>query len=116
MDPDPDADPDLHIFLSDLQDVIEKDAFFPSFFAYYFVKVHLHHFFKDKNHKEVTKQYGRNQCFIFYFSFMIKVSGSVSLTNGSGSRRRLQNFLIRLQILGFVSKKSIRKRYQVFLW
>jgi hypothetical protein len=28
-----------------------------SFFAYYyFLKVHLHHFSKDKSHKEVTKQ------------------------------------------------------------
>jgi hypothetical protein len=26
------------------------------FFAYYFLKVHLHHFSKIKSHKEVTKQ------------------------------------------------------------
>jgi hypothetical protein len=48
MDPDADsdADPDFTIFGSDLQDV---------FFAYYFLKVHLHHFSKIKSRKEVTK-------------------------------------------------------------
>jgi hypothetical protein len=44
------------IFVSDLQD-IEKVIFFPRiFFAYYLLKVHLHHFPKIKSHKEVTKQ------------------------------------------------------------
>jgi hypothetical protein len=46
---DPDADPDPAIFVSDLQDV-------KKFFAYYCLKVHLHHFSKIKVHKEVTKQ------------------------------------------------------------
>jgi hypothetical protein len=49
----PDADP--AIFVSDLQDV-NKSLFFPSFFAYYFLKVHLYHFSKIKSHKEVKKQ------------------------------------------------------------
>jgi hypothetical protein len=31
--------------------------FFVSFFAYYFLKLHLHHFSKIKSHKEVTKQH-----------------------------------------------------------
>jgi hypothetical protein len=39
-------------FVSDLQDVNKKK----SFFAYYFLKVHLHHFSKINSHKEVTKQ------------------------------------------------------------
>jgi hypothetical protein len=40
-DPDADADPDPAIFFSsDLQDANKKQ----SFFAYYFLKVHLHHF------------------------------------------------------------------------
>jgi hypothetical protein len=30
--------------------------FFPSFFADYILKLHLHHFSKIKSHKEVTKQ------------------------------------------------------------
>ncbi len=31
--------------------------FLPSFFAYYFLKIHLHHSSKIKLHKEVTKQW-----------------------------------------------------------
>jgi hypothetical protein len=45
MDPDLDADPDPAILLSDLQDV--KNS---SFFAYYFLKTHLHNFSKIKIH------------------------------------------------------------------
>ncbi len=41
MDPDPDADPDPAIFVSDLQDINKK-----YFFTFYFLKVHLHHFSK----------------------------------------------------------------------
>jgi hypothetical protein len=41
-DSDPDADPDPAIFVSDL-------------FAYFILKVHLHHFSKIKSHKKVTK-------------------------------------------------------------
>jgi hypothetical protein len=44
MDPDPDADPDPAIFGIALQDGNKKTKFFTSFFAYYFLKVHLHHF------------------------------------------------------------------------
>jgi hypothetical protein len=63
MDPDPDSDPDSDpdpaIFAIDLQDantkLIKKKIFF-SFSAYYFLKVHLHHFSKIKSQKEVTKQ------------------------------------------------------------
>ncbi len=47
-----DPDPDPANIVSDLQDGIQK-----FFFAFYFLKLHLHHFFfKDKSHKEVTKQ------------------------------------------------------------
>jgi hypothetical protein len=41
MDPDSDPYPDPAIFVSDLQDINKK---FKSFFAYYFLMVHLHHF------------------------------------------------------------------------
>ncbi len=51
MDPDSDPDADPAIFVSDLQDVNKNN-----FFAYYFLKVHLHHFSKIKCHEEVTKQ------------------------------------------------------------
>jgi hypothetical protein len=33
-----------------------KKMFFSKFFAYFFLKVHLHHFPMIKGHKEVTKQ------------------------------------------------------------
>ncbi len=60
-DPDPDPVP----FASDLQDA-SKYLFFLHFFAYYFLKVHLHHFsLKIKSHKEVTKQY-RSRFFLLF--------------------------------------------------
>jgi hypothetical protein len=42
---DPDADPDPAIFVIDLQDV-NKTNLKKSFFAYYFLKIHGHHFQK----------------------------------------------------------------------
>jgi hypothetical protein len=42
-------DPDPDIFVLVLQDAKKKIS------AYYFLKVHLHHFSKIKNHKEVIK-------------------------------------------------------------
>jgi hypothetical protein len=56
MDPDsdPDADPHPSIFVSDLQ--VANKKFDKSFPAYYFLKVHLHHFSKIKSQKEVTKK------------------------------------------------------------
>ncbi len=46
MDPDsvPDADPDPTIFVIDFQDANKKLIFIYTYFAYYFLKVHLHHF------------------------------------------------------------------------
>jgi hypothetical protein len=51
--------------------------------AYYFLKVHLHHFSKIKSQKE--SQNRRNQGFFYYFCMMIEGSGSIHLTSGSGS-------------------------------
>jgi hypothetical protein len=53
---DPDSDPASAIFASDLQDaykkrIVEKE----SFSAYYFLKVHLHHFSKITSRKVVKK-------------------------------------------------------------
>ncbi len=45
MDHDPAPDP--AIFVLDLQDA-NKKLFKKRFFAYYFLKVYLHNFFKDK--------------------------------------------------------------------
>jgi hypothetical protein len=38
--------------------------FFPRFFAYYFLKLLLHHFSKKKIHKEVTKQNKESRFFL----------------------------------------------------
>jgi hypothetical protein len=51
-------DPDPAIFIIDLQDANKKLIFLEkSFSAYYFLKVHFHHFSKLKSQKEVTRQY-----------------------------------------------------------
>jgi hypothetical protein len=50
---DPDSDPDPAIFIIDLQDT-NKKLIKKRFSAYYFLKVHLHHFAKIKGQKEVT--------------------------------------------------------------
>ncbi len=55
MDPDPVLDPDRAIFVIALQDA-NKKLILNKFSAYYFFKVHLHHFSKIKSQKEVTKQ------------------------------------------------------------
>jgi hypothetical protein len=52
-----DLDPDPAIFVIDLQDASKKLIYKKkSFSAYYFLKVHLHHFSRIKIQKEVTKQ------------------------------------------------------------
>jgi hypothetical protein len=49
---DQDSVPDPAIFVIDLQDANNKNNFLlKSFSAYYFLKVHLHHFSKLKGHK-----------------------------------------------------------------
>ncbi len=63
-DTDPDADPDPAIFVTDLQDV-NKKLIKKSFFADYFLKVHLRHSSKIKSKKK--SQNSRNQCFSCYF-------------------------------------------------
>jgi hypothetical protein len=56
MDPGPDLYQDPAIFVIDLQDANKKLILFKGFSAYYFLKVHLHHFSKIKSQKEVPKQ------------------------------------------------------------
>jgi hypothetical protein len=83
---DPDSDPDPAIVVIDLQDANKKNNLKKVFTAFYFLKIHIHHFSKIKSQKETT-QNSRNQGFSYYFCLMIEGSGSVPLTNGSGSRR-----------------------------
>jgi hypothetical protein len=47
-DSDPDSFPDPSIFVIDLQDANKNKFKKKSFSAYYFLKVHLHHFSKKK--------------------------------------------------------------------
>ncbi len=98
MDPDSDLDPGsgscyFRHWPSRCQ---QKTNFFTQFFsAYYFLKLHLHHFSKIKSQKE--SQSSRNQGFSYYFCIIIEGSGSGSragsgsgstpLTSGSGSWR-----------------------------
>ncbi len=63
----------------------QKLILFKIFSAYYFLKVHFHHFSKIKSQKEL--QNSRNQGFSYYFWMMIEGSGSIPLTNGSRSER-----------------------------
>ncbi len=79
-----DSDPDPAIFVIDLQDASNKLILNTIFSAYYFMKVHLHHF-KDKKSKE--SQNSRNQGFSYYFCMMIEGSGAAS-----GSIPRLQKY------------------------
>ncbi len=90
---DPDWDP--AIFVIDLQHANKKLIFWNSFSAYYFLKVHLHHFSTKKGHKKKS-QNSRNQGFSYYFCLMIEGSGSIPVTNGSAP--------------GFMRPKSIRIR------
>ncbi len=64
--------PDPAIFVIDLQDASKKKFFVHT--AYYFLKVHLHHFSKIKSLKE--SQNSRNQGLSYYFCMMIEGSGS----------------------------------------
>ncbi len=55
------------------------------------MNVHLHHFSRIKSQS-------RNQCCSYYFCLMIEGSGSVSLTNGTGTGRP-KNIWIRIRNL-----------------
>ncbi len=77
---DPDADPDPAIFVIALQDANKKLIYLQRFFAYYFLKVHLHHFHRQKVKKK--SQSSRNQGFSYGFCLVKK--GYRSGT-GSGS-------------------------------
>ncbi len=64
-----------------------KNYFFLGFSDHYFLKVTLNHSSKIKNHIEVAKQYESWFSTLFLLDDRRSESGSVPLTNGSGSRR-----------------------------
>ncbi len=80
MDPNPDPAIFVIDHLTPTKTNLKK-----SFSAYYFLKVHLHHFSKIKWPKEVKKQYESRFFLQYYFCLLMEGSGSVPLTNGSGS-------------------------------
>jgi hypothetical protein len=87
---DLDSDPDPAIFVTDLQDANKK--LIKKFFS---LILHLHRFLKIKSQKESHKPVGV-KVFSYYFCLMIEGSGSgsIPLTNGSGSgSRRPKNIL-----------------------
>jgi hypothetical protein len=65
-----DPDPDPVIFVIDPQDVNKKLILFLNKIAYYFLKVHLHHFSKIRSQK--VSQNSRNQGFSYYFCMIIE--------------------------------------------
>jgi hypothetical protein len=79
------------------------------------LKVHLHHFSKIKSQKEVTKQY-ESRFFLLFFDRR-SGSGSISLNNGSGSRRpkSLQIRRIRIRNTAFNTQK-LRGRSNSKAW
>jgi hypothetical protein len=77
---------DPAIFVIDLQDA-NKKLFFYTFFCLFLFEGTFKSFFKDKKSKRSYLHNSRNQCFAYYFCLMIEGSGSVPLTNESGSRR-----------------------------
>ncbi len=94
-----------------------KNLFFSIIFsAYYFLKVHLHHFSKIKSQKE--PQNSRNQGFSYYFCMMIEGSGSgsragsgsIPLTSGSGSGRPKNMWIrwIRIRIRILIRNTAIK--------
>ncbi len=89
-------------FVIDLQDASKNKFLNTIFSAYYFLKLHLHHFLKIKSQKE--SQNSRNQGFPYFSCMMIEGSGSkagsgsgsIPLTSGSGSMRP-KNMWIRIR-------------------
>ncbi len=109
------VDLDPAIFVIDLQDASKKLIFNTFFSAYYFLKVHLRHFWKIKSQKE--PQNSRNKGFSYYFCMMIEGSGSgagsgsgsIPLTSRSGSGRPKNMWIrwIRIRIRNTGEKATV---------
>ncbi len=91
-DPDSAPDPALLTFKKPQQQ--QHQSIFRGFLAYYFLKVHLHH--SSQINSQKNSQNSINQGVSYCFCLMMRGTGSVPLTNGSGSRRP-KNLRIRIQ-------------------
>ena len=99
-------DPDPAVFVFDLHDINKIFCFFAKFFCLSLSEGKFISFFID-TYKVIKKsQNSRNQCFSYYFGWMIEGSGSVSLTNGSGSGRRKNIWILRIRICNTGSNQS----------
>jgi hypothetical protein len=87
----------------------QKICFSLSFYAYSFLKVHLHHSSKIKTHKEVTKV----SRFFFIFCLLMEGSGSVGINFGSGFRRPKNIRILRIRNIGLLQKQA-ESLYLVF--
>jgi hypothetical protein len=81
-----DTAPDPVLFVSGLQDASKKLFCFLSFFAYYFLKIHLHHSSQIKSQKSIFKTV-KNQGFSYNFCLMMGGSGAESESVGTSDKR-----------------------------
>jgi hypothetical protein len=65
----------------------QKTFFYFIFSAYFFLKVHLHHFSKIKSKKK--SENSRYQGLAYYFCLMIEGSGSATLLGGIVSPKKM---------------------------
>ncbi len=68
------------------------------FFAYYFLKLHLHNFPKIKSHNEVTKQKELRFFLLFLLAYRRSRIRIRTYTNGSGSTRSKNIRILRIWI------------------
>jgi hypothetical protein len=81
--------------------------FFPKFFCLFLFEGTFTPFSKIKK----SKKNRRHQCFSYYFCLMLKGSGSIPLTNGSGSRRPKNIRRIRIRI----RSTCARNPYKIYI-
>ncbi len=108
---DPDSDPDLAIFVIDVQDANKKQIFFIFVLLITFFKRYIYIIFQEKSQKE--SQNSRNQGFSCYFCMIIEGSGSIPLTNGSGSVSGRPKNMWRIRIRIRNTGKNPRAEYSM---
>jgi hypothetical protein len=112
-----DPDPDPAIFVTDPSKRKQKTNFYKMFFCLLLFEGTFKSFFKDKK-----VGINRNQGFSYYFCLTIEGSGSIPLTNGSGSGRpknkwiRIRNTAVNTSMHhNAIQAINLRKVKQLFL-